>query len=97
MKARFAVGDRVWWRAMWLHGKRSGTITAVHGPRAYILHLDNPLPAPHTGSQAVAFGNELEALDESVTLLGWVDPAFERFMRAVLEPVELTGMKRKRA
>jgi len=95
MKARFAVGDRVLWRAMWLHGKRIGTVTAVHGPRAYILHLDKPLPAPHSGQQAVAFANELEALDESIAFLGWVDPAFERFMRKVLEPEPAAPEKQK--
>lgn len=93
MKTRFAVGDRVLWRAMWLHGKRSGTVTAVHGTRAYILELDKPLPAPHSGTRAVAFGNELQALEDSITFLNWLDPAFERFMRIVLEPQETTGEK----
>jgi len=95
MKARFAVGDRVLWRAMWLDGKRSGTVTAVHGSRAYILNLDKPLPAPHRGNQAVAFGNELETLEESVALLDWLDPAFERFMKAVLTPLQPSETRRK--
>jgi len=88
MKAVFAVGDRVLWQAAWLHGKRSGTVSAVHGRRAYIVNLDQPLPAPHSGKWAVAFANELKALEESIALLGWLDADFERFMQVVLAPFE---------
>lgn len=84
--APFSVGDRVLWQTVWLHGKRSGTVRVVHGPRTYILDLDNPLPAPHGSTCAVAFDSELEAFDDSVRLLDCLDPAFERFMHAVLAP-----------
>lgn len=83
----FKVGDRVFWHARWLNEKRTGTVRALHRPGTYILDLDKPLPAPHRGSRTVAFGYELEALSE-VKLLHRLDPAFERFMRVVLRPVE---------
>jgi hypothetical protein len=85
--APFAVGDRVLWKTLWLRGKRSATIRVVHGPRTYILDLDKPLPAPHGSTRAVAFDSELEALEDSVQVLDCLDPAFERFMQAVLAPV----------
>ena len=85
-KAPFAVGDRVLWQTVWLHEKRSGTVRVVHGPRTYILDLDQPLPAPHGSMRAVAFDSELQALDGSITLLAQLDAAFERFMRAALTP-----------
>jgi hypothetical protein len=84
--SKFRPGDRVRWRTMWLQGTRSGTVRVVHGPSTYILDLDNPLPAPHGSTRAVAFGSELEALEASITLLSCLDPAFERFMRVVLAP-----------
>lgn len=84
--ASFAVGDRVLWQTLWLRGKRSATVRVVHGPRTYILDLDNPLPAPHGSTRAVAFDSELEALKDSIRLLDALDPAFERFMQVVLAP-----------
>jgi len=85
-RTKFRPGDRVRWRTVWIEGTRSGTVRVVHGPSTYILDLDKPLPAPHGSTRAVAFGSELEALEESIVLLSRLDPEFERFMRAVLAP-----------
>jgi len=83
----FKAGDRVLWHARWLNKNRTGTIRALHRPGTYILDLDKPLPSPQRGSRTVAFGYELEALSE-LRRLHRLDPAFERFMRVALTPVE---------
>lgn len=86
--APFRVGDRVVWYANWLKEKRTGVVRALHRRGTYILELDQPLPGPHRGNKTVAFGYELESLCE-LALLHRVDPAFERFMRVVLWPIDL--------
>jgi len=85
---RFKVGDRVLWHAKWLLEKRAGTVSALHRPGTYILDLDKPLPEPHRGSRTVAFAHEMEGICE-IRLLRGLDPPFERFMRTVLEPLEV--------
>ncbi len=85
--APFRVGDRVVWYAKWLREKRTGTVAALHRRGTYILVLDQPLPGPHRGSKTVAFAYELEALS-ALAMLGRLDPAFERFMRKVLRPID---------